>query len=110
MILQVFFSICAIFFFLYTFICTLMTVSKILNLTNYLKENNYQRWREITSFKHYGPGCSNPSRLFPYIYNELDCNDENILKLKDDIRIILRYFYVGIVGYFVFFGIAYFLL
>ena len=61
------------------------------NLYSYLYKNNYTRWQELTSISKSGPGFLNPFKGFPYIYNDIDVNDEKILRFKMSIRNGLRY-------------------
>ena len=54
-------------------------------------KKNYDRWSELTSIGAYGPGGLNPFKWFPYIYNDLDTENEDIRRYKDRIRFCLKY-------------------
>jgi len=60
-------------------------------LMKYLKEHNYERWRELTSFGKYGPGLRNSFKALPYINGSQDNQIQEILRLKDSIKIFQRY-------------------
>jgi len=60
-------------------------------LYSYLYKNYNKRWKELTSIGKLGPGFMNPFRGFPYIYNNIDIEDEKILKFKISIRKGLRF-------------------
>ena len=54
-------------------------------------EKNYDRWCQLTTIGAFGPGGSNPFKWFPYIYNDLDTENEDIRGYKDRIRFGLKY-------------------
>jgi hypothetical protein len=66
-------------------------IPRLFKLNRYLKENDYQKWREITSIGSSGPGLSNPFRAWSYIFKNTKEIDEDLLRLKDSARISLRY-------------------
>ena len=68
-----------------------------IKLSRYLKKKTYARGRERTTVGPFGPGGANLLRGLPYLYSSLDCEDEQILRYKDAIRIGLRYV-VGALG------------
>ena len=78
-------------------------------LYSYLKQNNYDRWRELTSVGRYGPGLSNPIRGFKYIYSDQDNENERVLRLKDSIKIGFRHFIIGLLSMLVNFAILVFI-
>lgn len=63
-----------------------------LSLYGHLKKENYTRWRELTTLGPFGPGAQNSVRGLRYIYNDLDCTDPRIFRLKDSIRKNIRAF------------------
>jgi hypothetical protein len=67
---------------------------RLLRLGGYLKKNDYQTWRELTSIGNYGPGLSNPFRTITYLFRKSDVNDERLLRIKDAARISTRYFLI----------------
>lgn len=62
-----------------------------LQLFSYLKVKNYKRWCELTTIGRIGPGGSNPVRGMRYLRNDLDIDDDKILKYKHRVIIYLRY-------------------
>lgn len=66
----------------------------------YLKKMHYNRWVELTSLMPGWPGGSNPFRWFPYLGNELDTEDAQILKYKNSIRINLKVCFSALVIFF----------
>ncbi len=60
-------------------------------LFSYLKKNNYQKWKELTTIGSIGPGFSNPIKGYRYLLNKDGIEDTNILRYKDNIKIIIRY-------------------
>ena len=52
----------------------------------YLKKHHYKRWQELTTIKGFVLGTASPFRLFPYIFNDLDVRDKNILRYKNKLR------------------------
>ncbi len=79
----------------------LITMVRLFKLNRYIKNNNYLKWREITSLGGFGPGFSNPFRAWSYIFKNTKEEDEELLKLKDSARIGLRYSFIWF-GTFVF--------
>lgn len=67
----------------------------------HLKSQNYPRWRELTTIGKFGPGNSNPFKWLPYLYSSLDTEDIRVLRLKDNIRIGLRYSLLAMLAIFV---------
>jgi len=80
--------------FVYLFITSIITAIRIYELKSYLKANKYETWRELTSFGKIGPGMENTFKLMCYIY-KVQCEDEKIQRLKDNVRTILIYWYIG---------------
>lgn len=71
-----------------------------LRLYAYLKKTNYKRWCELTTIGSIGPGAQNTIRFIKYINNDLDTDDEKILRYKHKISYCLRYsfwFFLGII-------------
>lgn len=84
--------------FLYTFIIYLQFYS-------YLKMTNYSRWCELTTVGKIGPGGANSFRGFSYLRNDLDTNDENILRYKHKLRYLFRYvfwIFLGVIAHCIF--------
>lgn len=79
-------------------------------LYRWLKVYKYERWREITTaetrFGRIGPGIVNTKKHWEYLYSETDNNDENILRLKDSIKIGLRYVGIFLMAFLVTMGIV----
>jgi hypothetical protein len=71
--------IIVLFSFIYTAIC-----GKTLH--NYIKKNHYNRWKKITSIWTFGPGLSNPFRSIPYLFNDEDIEDKEVLKNKQKVK------------------------
>lgn len=91
-----FFALIATMFSIAAIIAGLFFVIKMQWLLLYLKKTNYERWRELTTLEtplgRIGPGAGNPSKLLKYIKNDADNNIEQILRLKDSVKIGIRYF------------------
>jgi hypothetical protein len=79
----------------------IITMFRLFKLNSYLKKNDYQKWREITSLGNFGPGLSNPFRAWPYIFKNTKECDEELLRLKDSAKISMRYSFIWF-GTFVF--------
>lgn len=60
--------------------------------SSYLKKNNYNRWKELTTFLGIGPGAMNAFRTIPYFYNDKDTEDSKILCYKDRLKIGINLF------------------
>ena len=71
-------------------ICHLYACVYALKLNFYLKKNNRERWRWVTSMGSMGPGIANPFRGISYIHSDMDEEDEQILRLKNKLRLGLR--------------------
>jgi hypothetical protein len=101
-LVETLFSIAAI-------IAGLFSVVKMQSLLLHLKKTNYERWRELTTLEtplgRFGPGTGNPSKLWKYVKSNVDNNIEQILRLKDSIKIGMRY-----LGIFVLASIAVFII
>lgn len=87
----IFFTAIAFVSFIYSFVNNI-------RLDFYLKKVKYERWRDLTSIGSFGPGASNPFSWLPYVYSKLDCEDEMILRLKDSIKLGLRYCFFNIIA------------
>ncbi len=81
------------FFFIFAFIYNT-------KLNSYLKKENYDKWCDLTIIWNMGPGGSNPFKWFPYIYGNLDNENEIILKYKKKIRFGLRKSFFLLLGLF----------
>jgi len=93
---------CALFSFFFSGIFLIRGFIKGSEFNEYLKKKYYQKWRELTTINKYlGPNMANPFKSIPYIYSDEDCNDENILKYKDQMRINNRYYFIGIISFFI---------
>jgi hypothetical protein len=77
-------SLALLFFLLYSLVHNI-------KLYRYLKRENYNRWRDLTTIRGFGAGGSNPIRFIPYLYSKEDEEDKVILQLKDNIRFGLRH-------------------
>jgi hypothetical protein len=71
-----------------------LSVVRLFPLWRYLKQYEYQKWRELTSIGKFGPGLSNPLRVIPYLFGDKQTGDENLLRLKDSARVGVRYFLI----------------
>jgi len=78
------------------FVSGIYTGFKDRRLNKYLKEKNYERWREITSIGNVGPGAVNPFRGFAYLYGQKDNDNETVLRLKDSVKIGFRYILISL--------------
>ncbi len=72
-------------------------------LNSYLKKNNIDRWRYLTSIGQFGPGCSNIFKLIKYLYSDIDNNDSNIRVQKKRIRNYLTIILYVLIFFFIFF-------
>jgi hypothetical protein len=81
--------------FLLAFICGLYSIVIGGLLSSYLKKHRYDRWRSITTIDtflgKFGPGARDSRQISRYVYSDEDDDDEQIKRLKDKIRISLRY-------------------
>lgn len=68
-------------------------------LDSYLFKNRHDRWCELTNIGG-AVGCSNPFKWFPYIYGNLDDEDEYIAQCKAKIRAALRHILFAVVAAF----------
>ena len=60
----------------------LVTFFHLFRLLRYLKKNEYQKWKEITSIGNIGPGLSNPYRAWSYIFQNTNEDDLSLIKLN----------------------------
>jgi hypothetical protein len=97
-------------FFVTGFVAAVFTVLNTFRLLSYLKSEKYSRWVWLTSIGKVGPGLKNLFRLFPYIYGELDNENQNILRYKHSIRKGHIYFALLLLACFVNLGLIYYLL
>ncbi len=67
-------------------------------LLTYLGKTNYPRWQELTTFGGVGPGASNAFKTISYIANDLDNEDQVVLKYKTKIRLCLKLVLTSIAG------------
>lgn len=51
-------------------------------LSLYLKKRRMERWEQLTTIGSFGPGMSNPFLWIPYIYNDIDTNDQTVQNCK----------------------------
>jgi len=58
-------------------------------LSLYLKKRRIERWEQLTTIGSFGPGMSNPFLWIPYIYNDIDTNDQTVQHYKKKIRSFL---------------------
>ena len=92
----------------------IITIVRLFKLDKYLKKNDYQKWREITSLGRLGPGLSNPFRAWSYIFKNTKELDEVLLRLKESAKISLRYSFIWsgtlvfslIVGFVILFSVS----
>lgn len=80
------------------FVFTFYSFFYNIKLLAYLRREKYSRWKELTSIGKFGPGLNNAFRTLPYIYSELDNEDEKIAKYKGSIRIGTRYFVLNFIA------------
>jgi len=45
-----------------------------------------EEWKGLTTIPGFGPGCSNPFRSLPFLFNKQDFGDKEVLRLKIKIR------------------------
>lgn len=63
-------------------------------LNRHLKKNHYSLWRELTSFKSFGPGLVNSAKSLPWLFRDYPEEDEELSRLKDAARIRTRWFFI----------------
>lgn len=70
-----------------------------IKLDRYLKNHDYARWRDLNSFRN-GQlvGFVNHEKYKGFVNSDTDGSDEHLLKLKDSVRIYLRYFKLVVIG------------
>ncbi|MBI4684008.1 MAG: hypothetical protein HY755_02290 [Nitrospirae bacterium] len=73
------------------FLSGLYVIAKSTQLSLYLKKNRYERWRE------FGLGF-NSFKALRYIKSDVDNEDEQILRLKDSIKIGMRHMAIFILA------------
>ncbi len=66
----------------------------------YIKKEKYDRWLDLSTIGDFGPGFSNPFKSLPYIYNELDTEDEYILRHKTKTKFGIRLCLIMIIALF----------
>jgi hypothetical protein len=88
------------------------TVFNSFKLQNYLKNNHYDKWRELTSVGKIGPGLVNPFKGLAFLSKEME-GDEQLLRLQDRTKISVRYsvicgitFIISLVGGFIILSMA----
>lgn len=87
---------------LIVFICFLTFISNA-RLNSYLKKNNRDRWRYITSIGQLGPGYSNIFRLIKYLYSDIDNNNSIIRVQKKRIRSYFTIILYALIFFLIFF-------
>ncbi len=63
----------------------------------YLKKIQYDQWKHLTTIGHMGPGMSNPSVWFRYIYTDSTIDDFIIKRYKKILRTLLIFIVLFIV-------------
>ena len=95
---------------IFSLLAGLYTLVKGWQLSSYLKENKYERWREIstidTPLGKIGPGAGDSFKTLRYIKSDLDNEDENILRLKDSAKIGTRYMGILFLAFLVTMGLV----
>lgn len=88
------FVISSILLALVLFIVTIGIAVFIVNLRLgfYVKKNQYDQWKKLTTIGPMGPGMSNPFLWFNYLYSDLKQDDRTIYKFKKKTRILIKYF------------------
>ncbi len=59
-------------------------------LVQYLKDNHYEKWKEITYVPGLGYGCCNSYRSLPFVYSKDDLGDPVVTSLKKNYRAFVR--------------------
>ena len=76
---------------------SLYIISCIVNLVygvpfaRYMKKHYHERWCWLT-IMGYGAGGVNPIKAWRYIRNDMDIEDENIVRFKRNARIVTKFF------------------
>jgi len=64
-------------------------------LSSYMKKHNYDKWRDLSTIDTFlgkvGPGARDSFKIMEYIRGNEDDKDSYIKKLKDRIKISIRY-------------------
>jgi len=74
----------------------------------YLKKHKYERWRDLTSIGEIGPGGMNSFKGIKYIYSHQDKENEEILRLKDKLRVNINFFCIVVLTSFISCFVLYF--
>jgi len=71
------------FFCIYLFICIINVVDGI-RLMNYIKENHFEKWEDLTSLPFMGSGNANGFKAIKFVFLSDNFQDEILLKLKNN--------------------------
>jgi hypothetical protein len=63
-------------------------------LLSYLKKEEYEFWRGLTTIGNVGPGMRNSPKFFKFVYSKNFNENEKILRLKDNLKMSIRNFIV----------------
>ena len=93
-----FFTIEVIFFFsLFVFSGLRMTML-MCQVGHYLRENYFEKWKEITTYLGIGPGMGNSYRAFKFIFSAEDFGDNQLVLLKSKSRKAIIFFLTGVIA------------
>ena len=74
---------------------------RILTLYSYLKSSGRSKsWEWVTTVWGFGPGGSNPIRIWKYLNNDADCDDQNIGALKRPLAADFKKFLILFIAFF----------
>ena len=82
-------------FFIATGFCVLRGAILQFRFYRYLRDNHFEKWKYLTSFLCFGPGCANSFRGMPFLYNSDDLGDKAVLMYKIKIRHSILYAITG---------------
>ena len=52
----------------------------------YLRENHFEKWKELTTILGFGPGLANGFRSIPFLWGRDDLSDPDVQRLKAKVR------------------------
>ncbi len=70
-------------------LCGLLGVRLLMlqhKLFEYLRENHFEKWKELTTILGFGPGYANGFRGIPFLYSKDDLGDPEVRWLKVKVR------------------------
>ena len=72
--------------FLITSIQCIISIIKSKILSDYLKRNDYEKWKHLTSIGQFGPGLNNPFRGAKYLFDNKTEADADLELLKNSAK------------------------